>query len=145
MTEIAQTMLRFLKTSGYTVAAIKDQSMLHSYDRGVKPLLDMIDDGVDLNGYTVADKVIGKAAALLYVRLNATNVYAEVMSTPAKQIFSEYSIDADCINEVPVIMNRTETGFCPMESAVTDIASPAEAEAVIRRTLKEISIIPKCD
>ena len=39
---------------------------------------------------------------------------------------------------VPAIRNRTDTGFCPMESAVWDISDPHEAKAALERKISEM-------
>lgn len=43
----------------------KGSTIYISTERGVKPLIDRIDDGTDLQGFSAADKVVGKAAAFL--------------------------------------------------------------------------------
>ena len=57
--------------------------MYSSTERGVKPLLDFIENGPNLRGFSAADKIVGKAAALLYVLLGVKEVYAPVMSETA--------------------------------------------------------------
>jgi len=39
---------------------------------------------------------------------------------------------------VLAIRNRTDTGFCPMESAVWDISDPCEAKAALERRISEM-------
>ena len=40
--------------------------LIKSRERGVKPLIGFIESGKSFKGFTAADKVVGKAAALLY-------------------------------------------------------------------------------
>ena len=116
----------------------KDDIVYTAYDRGVKPLLKWLDDGVDLKDFSAADKVVGKAAALLYVLLGVSCVYAPVMSIGAQEVFDEHKTAFICDKTVDAIINRQGDGFCPMETAVKDISSPETAISVIKEKLKTL-------
>ena len=85
-----------------------------------------------------ADRIVGKAAAFLYVLLGVRTVYAPLMSVPARETLHAHGIEAIADTVVPAIRNRTDTGFCPMESAVWDISDPCEAKAALERTISEM-------
>lgn len=127
-----------LSEGGYTLAAVSRSDTYTSTRRGVKPLLDLIDTGRSLEGYSVADRVVGRAAAFLYVLLKADEVYANIMSRPALEVFEAFGLPAECGETVDAIINRTGTGLCPMESSVIGIDDPCEAEAAIRKKLAEL-------
>lgn len=101
--------------------------------RGVRPLADWLDSGLDLRSFSAADRVVGRATAFLYVLLGVRAVHARVMSTPARQALEENGIAASCDREVRGIINRTGTGPCPFEEAVLGIADPHEALLAIRK------------
>lgn len=103
--------------------------------RGVKPLLDLLAAGENWQGAAAADKVVGKAAAFLYVLLEVTEVYAGVISQVALQVFQDYHITVCYDTLVPAISNRTDTGFCPMEEAVWHCTEPKEAVGLIQAKL----------
>ncbi len=128
-----------LAEGGYTCVACKGEKTYTSSMRGVKPLLNLIDSGKKLTGYSVADKVIGRAAAFLYVELEAQFVHANIISRPALEVFIQYGIPHSYDTKVDAIVNRTNTGPCPMESAVWDIDTPREAEHAIRQKLTELA------
>ena len=130
---------KMLKKGGYTCVLTDGKNICTSVERGVKPLLSWIDSGVDFRGYCAADKVIGKAAAFLYVLLGVSDVYADVISTAAIEVFENYGIEYWYSVETDMIINRTNTGPCPMEHAVRDVTSPDAAHAVIRQTLKKLT------
>lgn len=110
-----------------------------SRERGVKPLLTWLEHGVDLRGYSAADKVVGKAAAFLYVLLEVRAVHASAMSRPAKAVLERYGISASWDVLTEAIRNRTDTGFCPMETAVWDLDAPAKALAAIKKKVMELN------
>ena len=131
--------LKRLVRDGYTVAASDGESLLTSREKGIKPLIQWLDDGRCFAGFSFADKIVGRAAAMLYVRLGAARVWAQVMSSGGKRTLEEHGIVAECEVETERIINRLGTGMCPMEEAVEDIDNPLEAECAIRRKLSDLS------
>ncbi len=123
----------------YTAALCRGEETLTSSKRGVKPLLDWIDEGKKLTGWTAADRVVGKAAAFLYVLLGVERVWALVMSTPALAVLRTHGIEALCDSEVAKIENRSRDGFCPMETAVWDIDDPVLARETVIVRLRELN------
>ena len=123
----------------YTCVIAKDEQILTSKQRGVKPLLDWLESGTDLQDALAADKVIGKAAAFLYVLLKVRFVYAAVISKPALAVFDQYGIECEYETLVDAIENRTKTGFCPMETAVWDMETPEEVPSVLKEALRKLS------
>ena len=106
--------------------------------RGVRPLLDLLETNSDVAGFSVADKVVGKAAAYLYCLLNIKCLYAHVVSQPALDVLAKTDITVEYGQLVPAIQNRTKDGFCPMESAVLNIHSPEEALPAIYNALAQL-------
>lgn len=127
-----------LKSSKCTCVLCKGDIVYRCTDRGVKPLLDFIDKGFDLKDFSSADKVVGKAAAFLYVILGVKEVHADVMSEGAEAVLKEYGVGVQHDQSVEFIINRLGTGKCPMESAVWDISVPGDALAAIRIRLEEL-------
>lgn len=127
-----------LAEGGWTCVLCREGEILTSRERGVAPLLSWLDGGSDLSGFSAADKVVGKAAAFLYVLLGVKEVYAPVMSQPAWDTLEKQGIPPSCDTLAPAIRNRAGTGFCPMETAVREIDDPAEALAAIRAKRTEL-------
>ncbi|MCK5759608.1 MAG: DUF1893 domain-containing protein [Clostridiales bacterium] len=97
-----------------------------SKKRGVTPLIDFINSLKNKDNYYLADKVIGKAAALLCIKAGIIYVTTLVISTPAKIIFQKNAITFEFETEVCAISNRDNTGLCPMENLSNGIATPDE-------------------
>lgn len=129
-----------LQEGSYTCVLCRENAVYTSTERGVKPLLQWLDEKVQLQHCCAADKVVGNAAAYLYVLLGADIVYAPVMSEAAVHTLTRYGIQALCDSPVRAIRNRTNTGFCPMEEAVKDSTSPEEALEAIRNRLHLLSV-----
>ena len=73
-----------LQEGGYTCVLCKGEAIHTSYHRGVRPLLELLE--TDVSGFCAADKVVGKATALLYRLLNVKAVHAQVISQAALQV-----------------------------------------------------------
>ncbi len=127
-----------LEATGATCVACKDNTVYSSTQRGVKPLLTWLDNCTDMMGYSCADRVVGKGAALLYCLLGVRRVYGKVMSVAAVKVFRANGIEASwgCLTEA--IMNRAKNGPCPIENACLAYDEPEDALPVIRRTLERL-------
>jgi hypothetical protein len=127
--------IELLHGGQYTCVLCRGDETYTSTESGIKPLLGWLDSGIDLQGFSAADKVAGRAAAFLYILLGVKKVYADVMSEGAAAVFAEYGIEAASGVCVPNIINRAGTGNCPMEETVKDVDEPGEAERVLREKL----------
>lgn len=130
--------LSLLDTEGYTCVVCRDGTMYTATERGVKPLLNWLDNGPDLHGFCAADKVVGRATAFLYCLLGVEEVYAHVMSHPAADVLEAHGIRAHAGKLVDGIINRRGTGPCPFEAAVMDIHDADEALTAIRARLAQM-------
>ena len=137
MTDIVKAK-QLLDKGGYTSVICRADEVYTSTARGVAPILSLIDDGVKLDGAAAADKVIGKAAAMLLVYSGVTDIYGAVMSRMAEEYLAAQGVRYSCGELCDRIINRSGDGFCPMELAVADIDDPAQALQTIRNRLEEL-------
>ena len=128
-----------LEEQNCTCVLCREDRIYTSTRRGVAPLLGWLDTGADLNGFSAADRVVGKATAYLYCLLGVKEVYARVMSKPAVEVLRRYNIPAGYDTLVEGIENRQKTGPCPMEYATRNSTTPAEALAAVREALKHLT------
>ena len=129
-----------LLTEGdYTVVLCRGEITHTDTRRGVAPLLALLDRGVDVSGFAAADKVVGKAAAFLYLRLGVAAVHAGVISAPAYDLLLTHGVSVTYDTLVPAIRNRAGDGYCPMEQVSLPLTDPLEAETAIRKRLAELT------
>lgn len=120
--------------AGHTIALCKGEDVVTSDKRGVAPMVDFIREGRDLRGYSTADKIVGKAAAVLFIKAGIKEAFAEVISKSAEEILSLHGVPFSFAKETERIINREGTGLCPMETAVSEINDIDTAfEAICRR------------
>ena len=129
---------RILEAENYTCVLCRGESVLTDTRRGIRPLLELLEQPASWQGYSAADKVVGKAAAYLYQLLGVDAVYAQIISQPAADVLHQHGIALEYARLVPAIRSRDGTGFCPMETAVLDIEDPAEALAAVKLTLSKL-------
>ena len=123
---------------GHTVCLCKDGKCLFSEKRGIAPMIDFIAEGVDLSGYSVADLVVGKAAALLFVKCGIKRVFAKTLSEHAKRVLKIYGIDYEYETLTEKIINRDGTDICPMEKAVLGTDDAYEAYSILQNKLNDL-------
>lgn len=127
-----------LGTGAFTCVVCRAECTFTATERGVKPLLSWLDAGIDLTGFSAADRVVGRATAFLYCLLGVKEVYANVMSRPAMAVLDTHGITASAGQLVDGIINRKGTGPCPFEAAVMEITDTQEALAAIRNKMAQM-------
>lgn len=112
-----------------TLTIVKEGKVLFETDShrisGFLGAIEQLDDR--LEGASVADRVAGKAVALLCVYAGIRDVYAEVLSRKAKEVFEENGISHECKTLVDNVLDLSKSGVCPFEKAAADISDPEAA------------------
>ncbi|MCY6957513.1 DUF1893 domain-containing protein [Clostridium brassicae] len=107
----------YLIENRVSLVIVKDgQVIIEEVDRGIKPLFKAVLEKAEfIDGGALADKVIGKAAAMLAVKGNIKNIYAKMISESAIQVLNDNGIPVEYELKVPYILNRDKTDSCPVE------------------------------
>lgn len=129
-----------LEQGHYTCVLCKGTITYTSTESGVKPLLSMIEMNTKYTGFCAADKIVGKAAAMLYVVLGVTEVYSDVMSEDGLQMLQKHHISAYYDTLVKEIRNRVNTDICPMDKAVKNITNPKEGLKAIKEKISGLLV-----
>ncbi len=129
---------QILAAGDSTCVVCGGDTVYQSTDRGVKPLLAWLDSCTDMMGYSAADRVVGKGAALLYCLLGVRRVYGRVMSVAAVKVFRANGIEYSWGTLAESILNRRKVGICPIEAATAACDEPEDALPIIRRTLANL-------
>lgn len=132
-------------TPSLTCVLCRGETVYQSQTRGIAPMMGFLDDGTDLCGFSAADRVVGRAAAFLFVLAGVREVYAEVLSEGALQVFQTHGVSVTYGTLTPYIVNRRGDGMCPMESAVKALDDPISARDAIRQTMLHLGIPTKND
>lgn len=122
--------------AGHTICLCKDGKLIFSDKRGISPMIDFIESGTDLNGYSVADLVVGKAAAFLFVKCKIKNVFAKTISESGKDVLEKNGIHFEYETLTEKIVNRAGTDICPMEKAVSNTENAEETYELLKKQLE---------
>lgn len=101
----------------YSIVVVKENEIVYkSESKGLQSLISLYKNDVNtLENSSIADKVIGRAAALILVDSNIKEVYADLISQNAIDILDKSNIPYEYKAQVKEIRNRDNTGMCPME------------------------------
>ncbi len=105
--------------SGHSLCLCKDGAWFTDDGRGISPMLRLIGENRGLRGYAAADIIVGKAAAMLFVK-------AGIAALCAFGTLTEN------------IINRKGDGVCPMEQAVAALDDAEAGYAVLRDKLNSL-------
>lgn len=115
----------------------QDQVIYTSGAFGVKPLMLFYkDNGSTYRDLTVIDRIMGKGAVMLAVLVGAKELITPIMSQPAYDYAVSHNLKIQVGKIVPMIINRTKDGQCPIEAAVLDINDLNEGYIAISETIK---------
>lgn len=117
-------------------AVLCENKTFTSDKKGIAPLLALV--GEDYDGCVAADKIVGKAAAFVYSKLRAKEIYAEVLSKAAIPVLEKNGIKYSYGVLADHIRNRQHNGVCPMEQTVEKIGDADEAIAALEKKVEEL-------
>lgn len=123
-----------LRSRNVNLVIVKNGVVLYqSRASGMKGLLKAIEDhDEDLARTVVADKIVGRAAAMLCVYSKVKSVFAVTMTEGALRLLAKNKIGYKFERYVLRLMNSQGTDLCPFERAIKDIDDPKEAFKKLR-------------
>jgi hypothetical protein len=118
-----------LKDRDLTLVIVKeDKVIFETRSQGVGGFLQAIEkSGKGLIASSVADKIVGAAAAMLCVYSEVSSVFAATISEEGIKVLEDNEIIYQFENEVPNILNHDGTDVCPFEKLVIGCRDPKEA------------------
>lgn len=123
---------------GHTLALALGQKVLTSDKKGIAPMLDFIAGGEILGGFSAADVVVGKAAAMLFVKAGITAVHAVLLSEAGKEFLEQNGVLVTFEKLTSKILNRQGTDICPMEKTVEKINDADEGYLALKQKAAEL-------
>ena len=126
--ELAKTNL-----DGHSVCLCRNGEIITDDGRGISPMMRFIAEGKELTGYSAADLIVGKAAAMLFVKAGIVCVHGKTMSESGKAYLEAHGIPCTYNVLTEKIINRQGTDICPMEKTVAEISDADEAYEALGR------------
>ena len=122
----------------HSVSFAKGKTAFVLDGKGIAPLLSIVGEKRDLSGFAVCDKIVGKAAAMLFVKMGVKIVFGIVMSKSAKAFLEDNGIECKFDTLADAIINHAGTGSCPMEEVVANLFDVDEAHAALVKRLEKM-------
>lgn len=134
-----EKLISLLHAGGYSCVIANGDNIRTFTQRGVADLYDLLTQEPEfLKGASIADKVVGKGAAALMILGGVKELYTDVVSTNAMDLFKASDVKVDFAQEVPFILNRDHTGWCPVETMCNEEKSAEKILPLIRDFLERM-------
>jgi len=134
--QLAKTVLRereapFVLVRGGSIVAMGS-------GHGVLPLVRTLErlDPARLRGAALADKLIGRAAALAAIFAGLGAVHGEFMSRAAVDELTRHGVPFTYGVQIPAVLNRSGSHLCPFEELVASAETPEEAVRLLREAAR---------
>ena len=118
-----------LKEGDLTLVIVKEGRVIfETKSQGVSGFLLAIEKfGKGLVASSVADKIVGAAAAMLCAHSKVASVFAVTISEEGMKVLEDNSILYEFESRVPNILNYDKTDICPFEKLAAGSREPKEA------------------
>jgi len=127
-----------LNQRNFSLVIVKDRKILfETVSSGLWGLLQAIELlDKELAESSVADKVMGRAAALLLVYSCVSAVFAVTISEEGIKVLKDNGILYQFENRVPHILNSEGDDMCPFEKLTITLTNPAETYSRLKSLIK---------
>ncbi|MCX6063317.1 MAG: DUF1893 domain-containing protein [Caldiserica bacterium] len=142
MTESEQLVQTTIRSREATVCAASGGVLVYQLTgKGISVLLHAVEEErvVGHGSLDWGDKLVGRAAALLFTLVRPRSVFALTMSTGAQDVLRAADIPFACDALIVDVLNRTGTGPCPMEAAVSGINEPLDALETLKTVTQKLA------
>lgn len=118
-----------LKDRDLTLVIVKEGKVIfETKSQGISGFLQAIEKfGKRLAASSVADKIVGAAAAMLCVYSGVSSVFADTISKEGIKVLGDNNIVYQFENQVSNILNNCKTDICPFEKLAVGSRDPKEA------------------
>ncbi|MFQ5836560.1 MAG: DUF1893 domain-containing protein [Candidatus Bathyarchaeia archaeon] len=118
-----------LKERDLTLVIVKEGKVIfQTNSQGVSGFLQAIEKfDKRLVASSVADKIVGAAAAMLCIYSEVSSVFAVTISEEGIRVLEGNNIFYQFEKQVPNILNHDKTNICPFEKIAIDSRDPTEA------------------
>ena len=107
--------------------------LFETESHGIGDLLKAVNKlGDGVKGSSVADRIVGRAAALLFVFSGVKAVFAVTASDGGFEVLAENNVFCIYEKKVANVLNFEKTDVCPFEKLVAKLSKPEEAYRVLR-------------
>ncbi|MDZ7671934.1 MAG: DUF1893 domain-containing protein [Halanaerobiales bacterium] len=117
-----------LNNSEYSLIIVKSNKIVYkSKKESVGSIVGLLENNPEiLKDAIVADKIIGRAVAMICDYSSVNFCYGKIVSKGAVDIFEKRNLEYEAENIVKAIKNRDNTDLCPIEKLTLDVDDSEE-------------------
>ena len=117
-----------------SLVIVKDAKVLFETEsHGIGDLLKAINQIQNqMKGSSVADRIVGRAAALLFIFSGVQAVFAVTASDGGIEVLKKNSVFCEYKSRVTSVLNLKRTDVCPFEKLVAKLSSPEKAYEALK-------------
>jgi len=123
----------------FSLIILKNKKIIYKSEKqGIIPLIEALEipNKLALENSIIADRITGKAAALLFALIKPQFLFTIVISRQAKTFLENIGLSFRYERLVEKIMNRDKTDVCPFEKITEGVEDPYLALELIRKKVK---------
>ena len=107
--------------------------LFETESHGIGALLKAINElGDNVKASSVADRIVGRAAALLFTFSGVKAVFAVIASDGGIEVLAENNVLCMYEKRVANILNFKKTDVCPFEKLVANLSDPEKAYGMLK-------------
>lgn len=126
---------------GFSLVIVKKGKVIFETKKpGITGFLEAIETFEEnLVSSSIADKIVGVAAAMLCVYSGISSVFAITISESGMKLLKENNIHYEFSKKVNKILNRTKTNVCPFEKLAMNSINPENAYKKLKSFANQIA------
>ena len=130
---------KHLTTSKHSLVVVRNEQIIAtSKSRGVRGILSIYEKNPELlDQAAVADKIIGRAVAMICELGEVKSCYAPLISKGAIKVLEQTQINHRSEKQVEAIKNKKGTGLCPIEQLTLEFEDSKKAVKKIKEFFSE--------
>ena len=106
---------KFINSKWSLVIMAEDRIIFRSRASAIKPLIRFLKSDQIEEALTIYDKYVGRAAALLMVRIKPLKVHTPVISEGGREVFKKFGIPYKAQRQVKYLMGMASDEMCRWE------------------------------
>ncbi len=133
---------RYLQEHEVAFVMLHSQGLMQGNERGVRPMYEAVKYHKDkMNKAIIADKVIGKAGAMLAASGGIQALYTPLITYSGLEVLEQAGAAVRYDKAVEAIQNRAGDDVCPMEKIVARVQTVEELLLEIEAFYRELGIL----
>jgi hypothetical protein len=126
------------RKSCFLVNSQRGKDPFESRSNGLKDLFEPVNRlRTSLRNASIADQIVEKAAAFLFVYSRANSVFAVTISEKGPKFLEQNHVSAEFQNIVPNVPSKERTEVCPFEKMVLNCRDAKEAFGILGKVFKQ--------